>query len=78
MFSSKKDVEGGVGLLICLVIIIGGLEFAGVGVLSSAINILQSPKLLQNIPNVVFLFAIPAGINLLFVGTSLRLLRRRY
>lgn len=74
MFSSKKDMEGGVGLLVLAAILIGVFEFAGVRVVGITMALLNHQNVVNVLPRLAVLFAVPVIINVIFVGVSLRFL----
>lgn len=67
MFSSRKDVEGALELLILIGLILITLYFSHIKVFSFLTQIISNPKVATFFQNIDFLFAIPLIINFIFI-----------
>lgn len=67
MFSSRKDVEGALELLILIGLIGITLYFSHIKVFSFLTQVISSPKITTFLRNIDFLFAIPLIINFIFI-----------
>lgn len=76
MFSSKKDVEGLLEVVIVMSLVVGGLYVAGVSPHEWVREILMQPQALRYTEKIDWLLAVPAGINVVVVSFSLPLLKK--
>lgn len=77
MFSSKKDMEGGIELLVGGGVILVISYFAGFNAYSLLESVVNQKDITFLIQQLSILFAIPLGINILAIGLSFPLMRRR-
>src|SRR5690606_12120407 len=72
MFSSKKDMEGMVGLLIMIIILLGGVLFAGGGpsLMEQVLNLLQNKDVNLVLERAVYFLLFPLGTNGFFLLLS--------
>lgn len=64
MFSSKKDVEGGVLLLGFIAFILGSLQLAGVDVIQTLVTNMSRPIVVSTVSSLIGLLLIPVSINI--------------
>jgi hypothetical protein len=77
MFSSGKDVEGLIEVLIIAAILFGALYFIGLSPHEAIIGLAMQAKVIGVIEKIDWLMGIPVAINLLVVTLSMPLLRGR-
>lgn len=76
MFSSKKDVEGLLEVLIVVSLFVGGLYFAGLSPHEWVKGTLMQPQALRYAKEIDWLIAFPVGINMCVVLLALPLLKK--
>jgi hypothetical protein len=76
MFSSKKDVEGLIEVLVVVAIITGALYFTGFRPHEILLSIMLQAKVVGVIEKIMWLLGIPVGINVVVVIFSLPLMRK--
>lgn len=76
MFSSKKDMEGTIEVVVILILITGALFFVGFRMPQSILDYFSSQMVVEVVEKVSLLMLIPLGIDLLVIGGAKLLTRK--